>query len=160
MKKAFTMIELIFVIILISIISSVGIGFIPNYDLQNDTNFILMNIKEKQKNALNNDINSLGAEFWEQPIEDSDEYNLTCVKFTKDSLEKLDIKNSYTIKSSISSVPTLCFDFLGRPYEYNDTLNSKVQLLLVNIDINVTKNNNSKNISVYPMSGYAKINEK
>lgn len=156
MKNAFTMIELIFVIILISIISSIGVGFIPNYDVQNDTNFIFMKIKEKQKNALGYDVNNFTNTPWKIPS-NSLEYNLTCIKLDKDILNTIEENSNeqkkYKIKTDILSTlgtnKTLCFDFLGRPYNYDEE-----QLLLDIVNINIS----DKNISVYPMSGYAKIN--
>lgn len=146
-KKAFTTIELIFVIVIIAIISSVGVGFIPNYDLLNDTNYILMQIKQKQNRALSYDTT------WQNAVD----YNLTCVEFTTPSLEALDAKKTYKIRSEINPNKILCFDFLGRPYEYNDSSPREVQLLLTNFEINVSKSSKTKTISVYPMSGYAKI---
>jgi prepilin-type N-terminal cleavage/methylation domain-containing protein len=156
-RRGFTMLELIFVIILIAILSSIGIAFIPNYDVINDTNFVLMKIKEKQKNAISYDTNDFNKEPWKQLTFDSLDYNLTCIKLDKDDLNTIENNSNeqkkYELKSTISSdldtSKTLCFDFLGRPYDYD-----KDQLLLTIVDINVS----TKNISVFPMSGYAKIN--
>lgn len=154
-RRGFTMLELIFVIILISILSSIGIGFIPNHDVMNDTNFISMQVKEKQKNALNYDTNAFTTRPW-YLVQNSLEYNLTCIELDKDVINTIEAskneQKTYQIKTDIISSlasKTLCFDFLGRPYEHDTE-----QLLLQNVDINVS----DKHISVFPMSGYVKIN--
>lgn len=156
LRGAFTTIELIFMIVIVAILTSIGTALIPNYDLQNDTNFILMQIREKQKNALHYDTNNLTNNPWEQRVDNSKEYNLTCINLSEISLNNLEINatnpSKYKIKSVINPQKTLCFDFLGRPYE-----NGEARLLLQALDINVTKNGKTKTISVFPMSGYAKI---
>lgn len=156
MKKAFTMLELIFVIILVSILTSIGIGFIPNYDVQNDTNFVFMKIKEKQKNAINYDTNNFANTPWNNIIFNSKEYNLTCIQLNQVSLNTIErasneqkkhiIKTDINVTNLIGN--TLCFDFLGRPYDYNAN-----QLLQNRVDINMS----FMSISVYPISGYVKI---
>lgn len=153
--QAFTTLELIFVIILISVLASVGIGFIPNHDVQNDTNFVFMKIKEKQKNAINYDTNTFSNTPWKKLTLNSKEYNLTCIKLDKITLNSIEESSNeqkkYTINTNLTTNlmnNTLCFDFLGRPYDYD-----MEQLLLDKVVINMSY----KNISVYPMSGYAKI---
>ncbi|MBE0492001.1 MAG: prepilin-type N-terminal cleavage/methylation domain-containing protein [Sulfurospirillum sp.] len=151
LTAAFTTIELVFVIIIIAIMASVGVGFVPNYDVENDTNFVLMHIKEQQKNALSYDFT------WE----DSLYFNHTCIEFSKNFLETLDRKKTYKLNANITTTllsKKLCFDFLGRPFEFNATNPLTVNLLTQTIDVNISKNAKSRTISVYPMSGFAKIN--
>lgn len=161
MTKAFSMIELIFVIILISVLAGIGSAFIPSYTLINDTNFVLQKLQEKQKNAINYDTNNFdGSSAWKNHIVDSFDYNQTCLKLEKDSLNTIENSSNsqkkYEIKSIIGvpfSSKILCFDFLGRPYVYG-----ALQLLPDSVDINISKNSAEYNtISVYPISGYAKI---
>jgi prepilin-type N-terminal cleavage/methylation domain-containing protein len=160
-KSAFTMIELIFVIIIIGIIASVGTAFIPNTTAINDANFLIQKIKEVQKNALSYDTQDFNTTRspWADLTFNSTEYNLTCTSLNPAVLNTIDQNSSraYTIQSNvvvIGGTNTLCFDFLGRPYLYNDGLD---QLLLFRLDINVSQSDNSKLLSVYPISGYVKI---
>jgi prepilin-type N-terminal cleavage/methylation domain-containing protein len=160
-KSAFTMIELIFVIIIIAVIASVGMAFIPNTTAINDANFLIQKIKETQKNALSydtQDFNTTRSPWADLPF-NSTEYNLTCTSLNPAVLNTLEQNSSrpYTIESNvvvIGATNTLCFDFLGRPYSYQDGSN---RLLFVRLDINVSQSDNSQLLSVYPISGYVKI---
>jgi len=147
MKNAFSMIELIFIIVLMGILAKVGSGFLPDNKLLNDTNFISMKIKEKQNSALGYDNFHFGsATFWD---ESSADFNRTCLKFDKTYLETLDV--SYALVSSVTpSILTLCFDGLGRPYVSQGLLHQS-------IDVNVSYKNKINTISVSPMSGYVII---
>jgi len=147
MKNAFSMVELIFIIVLMGILAKVASSYMPDNRLLNDTNYVSIKIKEKQKNAIGYENFRFGnGKFWD---ENSSDFNLTCIKFDKTSLESLD--KSYALISNIkSSNTTCCFDSLGRPY-------ISEQLLLKNIDINVTYNNKTNTILVLPMSGYVII---
>jgi prepilin-type N-terminal cleavage/methylation domain-containing protein len=145
----FTMVELIFVIVLVGILASIGVNYMPDNRLLNDTNFLTMKIKETQKNAIGYDANGFSKPW-------SKESNLTCISLDTAVLENEDLKAQKPHKfSSILSVDgnnTLCFDEYGRPY------NSE-RLLLNTIDMNLTyKTNQYKSISVMPISGYVIIN--
>ena len=142
---AFTMVELIFVIILIGILSYIGKNFLPDNRLLNDTNFLTMKIKEKQRNALSYDTVGFSKP-WSQVNA------LTCIDLNTTKIESKDAKSQKPHKfSSVLSVEgnsTLCFDNFGRPYQSE-------HLLLTNLDMNLTyKPNEYKTISVEPMSGY------
>ncbi len=145
---AFSMVELIFVILLIGILAYIGGNFLPDNRLLNDTNFLLMKIKETQRNALSYD--SVGFSTpW------SVESNLTCIEL---DIDKLELRDSHAQKphrfSSVLSVDgnsTLCFDNFGRPYQSE-------HLLLKPLDINLTyKPKEYRSISVVPISGYVII---
>jgi hypothetical protein len=90
----------------------------------------------------------------------STEYNLTCTSLNPAVLNTLEQNSSraYTIESNVTVINaatnTLCFDFLGRPYSYQDGSN---RLLFIRLDINVSQSDNSQLLSVYPISGYVKI---
>ncbi|MFK5882467.1 MAG: prepilin-type N-terminal cleavage/methylation domain-containing protein [Sulfurospirillum sp.] len=147
-RNGFSMVELIFVILLIGILAYIGGNFLPDNRLLNDTNFLTMKIKQTQKNALLYD-----AVGFLKPW--SVENNSTCIDL---NTTKLELKDKNTQKphrfSSILSVDgnsTICFDNFGRPYQSE-------HLLLKNLDMNLTyKQNEYKSISVVPISGYAII---
>ncbi len=147
-SNAFSMVELIFVIMLMGILAYIGGNFLPDNRLLNDTNFLTMKIKEAQKNAISYDTVGFSKPW-------SIENNLTCVNLNTTALENRDKKSQKPHKfSSILSVDgnsTLCFDNYGRPYQSE-------RLLLDNLDMNLTyKPNKYKTISVEPMSGYVII---
>ena len=129
MIKAFSMVELIFVIVLLGVLASVGGNLLPDNRLLQYTNEVTMKIKETQKNAIGNDVNG-----FEKPW--SQESNTTCITLD-DSLH-------------VEVSTRICFDAYGRPYQSE-------QLLLQNKDINVTYNGQVNTISVLPMSGYVTL---
>ncbi len=147
-RTAFSMVELIFVILLVGILAYIGGNFLPDNRLLNDTSFLTMKIKETQKNALGFD-----ATGFSKPWSKTD--TLVCIELNTTKLEKND---SHTQKphrfNSVLNVDgnsTLCFDNLGRPYQSE-------RLLLKSLDMNLTyKSNSYKSISVAPISGYVII---
>ncbi len=145
--NAFTMVELIFVIILVGILAGIGSNFMPDNRLLNDTNFLTLKIKEKQRNAIGYDINGF-AKPW------SKENNLTCIDFNTTILEEEDSHtqkpHKFNSAISVDANRTLCFDEYGRPYQSE-------RLLLKILDINVTYNQKVKQLSVMPISGYVII---
>jgi len=147
--KAFSMVELIFVIVLMGILASVGGNLLPDNRLLNDTNYITMKIKEKQKNAIGRSNYNFGDELW------SSSSSFTCIDLDKIGFESEDLKDQKPHKLSstlnVDGNVTLCFDEYGRPYQSE-------QLLLQKKDINVTYNGQMNTISVFPMSGYVTLN--
>ena len=131
MMKAFSMVELIFVIVLLGILASIGGNLLPDNRLLQYTNEVTMKIKETQKNAIGNDANGFGTPW---SVDD----NSTCIT----------LDNSLHVEGTIR----VCFDEYGRPYESE-------QLLDNSIDINVTYNGKTKKISVLPLSGYVTLND-
>ena len=149
--KSFTLIELIFVIIIVGILSVLGIESIPDNTLNNNTHFVYNKILEKKANAIG----------FNADMSKSDENRTVCITFTKDWIKndenyskvKFNLSNRISISADIN---TICFDSLGRPYDgavkndFSNMLHTKKQITL-------TYNNNSKNIIIYPMTGYVEI---
>ena len=149
MKKAFSMIELIFIILLIGILAKIGSGFIPDNKLLNDTHYIVMKIKEAQKNAIGyDDFNFSNPKYWD--INRSD-YNRTCITCNKDFFEKLEGKILYIDNNVSPANAKICFDSYGRPYDENGTLMRQKSV------IKVSYKQQYKTISVFPITGYATI---
>jgi len=155
MKKAFSMVELVFIIIVMGILAKIGSSFIPDNRLLNDTHYISMKIKEQHQNALGYDTTNFNTNT-KMPLAGSFDFNHTCVESSKLFLENLDWQRSYTLASTINNTVTFCFDSLGRPYDENAT---SEKLLFQKVDINVSYNNKINTISVLPMSGYVIINQ-
>ena len=149
--KSFTLIELIFVIIIVGILSVLGIESIPDNTLINNTHFLYNKILEKKANAIG----------FNADMSKSDENRTVCITFTKDWIKndenyskvKFNLSNRISISADIN---TICFDSLGRPYDgaikndFSNMLHTKKQITL-------TYQNNSKNIIIYPMTGYVEI---
>lgn len=141
-RNAFSMVELIFVILLMGILASVGGNLLPDNRLLNGTNTVTMKIKEKQKDAIGNDVTGFDTP-WNK------EDNATCITLD-DKL--IDLKYLGVVPEGFEN--PLCFDQYGRPY-----LLDEKQLLDHIVDINVTYNEQYTTISVLPMSGYVIINK-
>ena len=151
--KAFTLIELIFVILVIGIMAKVGFSsFRPKY-LINDVNFIHMKIKEAQ---------FLGIGFEHLNFDGTiiNGYTDTgCIEIKKSSLEE-DATNSKEIsyKLHVNIIPndtTICFDSKGRPHK--DNFNGI--LLTEQIVLNFKYSNEERNITIEPITGYAIISD-
>ncbi|MDD3344242.1 MAG: type II secretion system protein [Sulfurospirillaceae bacterium] len=148
MQRAFSLVELIFVIVVMGILARIASNYMPDNRLTNDTHYIAMQIKHIQKNAIGYEAYRFGqSQYWD--INNSDN-NATCVVLSTSILEGLD-KKGYSLSSTITAnQPKFCFDSIGRPYTNNQLLSTKV-------DINVTYNNKNNTISVLPYSGYVII---
>lgn len=157
MKKAFTLLELIFVIVLIGVLS--GIGFYMNRPdaTRADTQYTLLKLKEARYRAIGyQSSTALGVDGG-------------CVTLSKDALSN-NAQPAHTIKSImlLTSVIThqnpvshsltgneICFDTLGRPHDGN----SVALDTLLHSDLNITFASGSKrsSIRIFPQSGYAAI---
>ena len=151
-KRAFSMVELIFIIVLMGILAKIASSYMPDNRLLSDTNYISMKIKEQQRNAIGYDNSQFGSnQYWTIPILYSHNFNLTCIETSRAYFESLDHEKSYKFTLTFDNNTTFCFDSLGRPY------GAAGQLFRGDMDINVTYNNKKSRISVLPISGYVII---
>ncbi len=170
-KNAFTMIELIIVIIIIAILAKSAISIFPDRRLDNSVNYLVMQIKNRQENALNFNHYKFGDILWKKR-DSSKEYDLTCIDLNITGQRALYGKATLDIQEEQKNIPkhffidrdikidvvglddqnqTLCFDSSGRAY----TLEQK---LLTNIiDIKMGLKGKTKDILLYPLSGYVII---
>ncbi|MDD4506049.1 MAG: hypothetical protein PHE60_06745 [Sulfurospirillaceae bacterium] len=152
-KRAFSMVELIFIIVLMGILAKIASSYMPDNRLLSDKHYISMKIKEQQKNAIGYDTFQFGSsQYWSVPTRYSQDFNLTCIESTKEYFESLDREKSYKFTLTFDNNMTICFDSLGRPYG-----GVPAQLFVSDTDINVTYNSINSRISVLPMSGYVII---
>jgi len=140
-RHAFSLIELIFVIVLIGIMS--GIGFYmsqPDYARQ-DAQYTLLKLKEARYRALGYDALD----------------NAGCVTLTQAALSDNETPR-HEIKSTITLTPnitTVCFDGMGRPHSGNSvTLNT---LLPNELNINFRNSDKNATIRLFSGTGYAII---
>lgn len=148
--KAFTLTELIFVIIIIAILNMTGLYYMKPHYLMNDTNFVMMKIKNTKYQAVGYSKNLQGL--------GNINYSIGCI-----SMSKLDdtTGTNYKFHSKLSSVSpstvnTLCFDQYGRIHNGSlDGNQSRLSSLLDrNVTITITHSGDSSRIIIYPFSGY------
>ncbi|MEO1923357.1 MAG: type II secretion system protein [Nautiliaceae bacterium] len=146
--RGFTLIELVFVLIIIGILSAVGAGYIYNSE-----NVVLSDAKLLKQKLLEKRSNALG---FIADMSNADEKNSVCLKINKNDLSKDTDKVKYIFKSDNINSPysELCFDSFGRVY-YDDVNISN--LIHNEFNISLTYKENTKIITVYPISGYVKV---
>ena len=147
MKRAFTLIELIFVMIIFGVLATIGIYSFKPKNLQNDVNYVYMKIQEARYQGINYDKAGL-----------TQANTIGCIDLTQNALEDMAKKDRYTIKSDIQSfVTTLCFDSFGRPH-IDDNLTTPSSLVTQKRQLlTLQGRNRSAKISVLPQSGYVII---
>ncbi len=144
--KSFTLIELIFVIVIMGILSFIAISYIPDNTLSDDTKALENLIKLKETYALG----------YEANMSDENDKKRVCITFDKNYInsEENNSKIRYYIKSNISSnIQTVCFDKFGRPFK--DSVDVMDQNLLhKNVTITLKYKNQEKNITIDQITGY------
>jgi prepilin-type N-terminal cleavage/methylation domain-containing protein len=136
-KAAFTIVELIFVIVILGILATTAKMNMPDNKLFNDINFITSKIKAKQIYALSYDNYDYENEIFED--------NKTCIYINKDALNR---DEKYQISSKTTITPNnlnICFDNLGRPYLNN--------LVNMPIELNISYKAKTKKFKIMPFSG-------
>ncbi len=146
------MIELIFVIVIIGILAGAIKMAMPDTKGYSDTDFILQKIDKTRMQALLTDHTVLGDESWR-----SHEYNDTCITLSKIYLNNMgknrNSPNHYHLSPRTtlsSSADKVCFDYLGRPYKNDYTLNN---FLKMPIELNITYKEKTKQVLIMPYSG-------
>ena len=153
----FTLIEIIFVMVLMGVLASIGYSFIPNHHLLNDSRYILLQIKNQQKNAIGYNTANFSLA-WNKPDANLSDYNRTCVEFDKVWLEARDKDSAHPYRFDTKTTITadkdhICFDNLGRAYLNNQLLNKVTKIILT------YPSKPKKEILIYPYSGYAIMNK-
>ena len=150
--KSFTIIELIFVIIIVGLLSIGAVNAMPDNTLINNTNYLYNKILEKKANS---------ADFMAD-MSKEDENRSVCITFDRQWILN-DEKNSkvrfnLSKRISISSdANTICFDYIGRPYNGSVDLDNFSNLLHKDINVTITYNNKQKVITIYHMTGDVEI---
>lgn len=151
MKKAYTLVELIFVIVIIGVLAGVaGSSFKSDY-LAADMDYIAAKIKEAQYKGIGYEHRNFDGTFQSGMK--------GCIELTETALEDkasegdVAYKLHVSIDTSLSS-DMLCFDAKGRPHETDFSLGT---LLNVKKEINLSYNGRTKQIIILPLSGFAII---
>ncbi len=138
MRRAFTLVELIFVIVVIATLVGVGVYSFKPKHLRNDTDFVVMEILKSKYQALGYD-KRYGAQASQ----------IGCIDLGK--IPQLAKKEHYAFKSSLSQAKKVCFDSFGRPYVEGDAIDERTEVL------QLSYNGKKATLSLLPMSGYVII---
>ncbi len=153
MKKAFSLLELIFVIVIIGIMAGLGSGSIKTNHLLNDSHYIIGKIREAQYEGIGFEHQNFDGSF----IANTKGCVTLTPAFLDGNASKAQVKYSLhvSIDHSALNTDTLCFDTKGRPHDGNfaqNTLFTEQKVLIL------TYNTKSVSISIEPITGYAIIN--
>ncbi|OQX74782.1 MAG: hypothetical protein B6D59_01145 [Campylobacteraceae bacterium 4484_4] len=155
-KNAFTLIELIIVIILLGVLAAAAKMAMPDNALLSDTEFIKQQIRQKQMQSLLMDHYDFSDPVWR-----NSSYDDTCVELTKSALQTMQTNEArkYRLhdKTTLSvdpAVSKICFDTLGRPYKNDYRLNN---FLKKPIELDIHYKNQSKKLMIMPYSGSVMI---
>ncbi|MEA1920566.1 MAG: hypothetical protein U9N52_12045 [Campylobacterota bacterium] len=147
MRKAFTLLELIFIIVIIGVIAGVGSSMFKTNYLLHDTNFIVLKIRQAQYQGIGYEHNSFGVE------ETNPDYDKGCIKLDE-NLSDANYKLHVRIDHSALTTDTLCFDAKGRPHDGDFTKDS---LLAERKVLKLEDATQNVSISIEPQTGYAII---
>ena len=148
MRKAYTLIELIFVIVIIGILAGVASSsYKPNY-LKSDIQFVSMQIKQAQYKGI-------GYEHFGMNLAIPD-YTNGCIDVEKSAFEEraTDGNVAYKLHLDAFDEGTICFDTKGRPYN-NDF--SPANLMTADRIIDLTFDGVTQSITIYATSGYVRL---
>ncbi len=162
-NKAFTIYELIIVIVTLGILAAVTIPRLTTNSLNKQVSDIVDKIRYTQHLAMVDDKFDPNNPNWQDNgwCIKIDESNLTIwsndVGAATDPLDPNKKFSNLTYKVTLSPHKTICFDDLGKPYESNSN-DIKYEHLLTN-DVNITASldGESKNIIIYPETGFIEI---
>jgi len=145
--KSFTLIELIFVLILIGILSTVAITSIPNNTLSDNTKALKNLINEKKSFALT----------YEANMSDSNDKKKVCITLTKTALNSEEnsskIKYFFKVDDITSNYNTICFDKFSRVF--HDGIDPRdVNLLHQNVTITLKYRGKNSTIIVHKITGF------
>ena len=135
MKKAYTLVELLFVIIIIGVLSAVGFySFDPHY-LQNDLHMVSMKIERTRYEAIHYD-----------KVLGESSSSIGCIDLATLKDQQSTIDQNYRFYSDISpNTGSICFDIFGRVSD--ESVN----------DINISYQNKTVRLHILKNSGYIDI---
>ena len=147
MRKAYTLIELIFVIVVIGILAGVASSTYKENYLKNDINFIALKIKKAQYKGIGYEHKVFGTD--NAPVD----YINGCIRLEKTALEdkSTDGDVQYSLHVDGFDEGILCFDAKGRPHDDDF---SPSTLLSDKKVIDLSYNGDTKSITISAISGF------
>ncbi|MCJ7766429.1 MAG: prepilin-type N-terminal cleavage/methylation domain-containing protein [Thiovulaceae bacterium] len=150
MRRAFTLIELIFVVAVIGILAGVaGSMFKTNY-LRNDTDLIVLKIRQSQYKGIGYEHNGFGLQ---SSVPD---YENGCIDLNSSAFQASASSGvaAYSLHVDAFDGGILCFDAKGRPHENNFASGT---LLTEKISIDLSYRGETKTIVILPKNGFVII---
>jgi len=147
MKKAYSLVELIFVIVIIGVLAGVASSSFKTDYLTLDAEFILIKIKQAQYKGIGYDHRTFGS-----TVAPTDFVN-GCIRLEKSALEDKAIngKVAYKLHVDTFDAGVICFDAKGRAHD-NDfslaTLRNTTKIL------SLTLNGVTQELKILPETGY------
>jgi len=170
MKKAFTMIELIFVIVVIGILASAIIPRTKTNQLRESASKLLSHIRYTQHlNLVNDKFSNTDANWyknrWQIVFKNSTYSILSETTYAKDAQTNKDLKDikvnaTISLSDGCQGKDAISFDYLGRPL-INDTASHSYiysNLLTSICTITLTADGASVSLEIKPETGFTKIN--
>jgi len=150
MRNAYTLVELIFVIVIIGILTGVASSSFKTDYLSADADFIAAKIRQAQYKGIGYEHKVFGTDT--APVD----YNNGCIRLEKSALEDkaVDSKVAYKLHVDSFDEGTICFDAKGRVHDDDFTLGSLRSDTKV---ITLSYNGETKTISLLALSGFAII---
>ncbi|MEN4046105.1 prepilin-type N-terminal cleavage/methylation domain-containing protein [Sulfurimonas sp. NWX367] len=146
--KAYTLIELIFVIIIIGVLAGTGFYYFKPHYLQNDRDFLELQLNTTRYEGLNYDKRNPSG---------SMDYTIGCIAQENFFTDRTTIDTHYKVHAVFTVTPNeniLCFDTLGRVHNGTDgNKTTQNSLLASDIVITLSYNNEEKNITIDHFSG-------
>jgi prepilin-type N-terminal cleavage/methylation domain-containing protein len=143
--RAFTLLEMVFVLVIIGILSFIGVEYIPNNRPISDSEVLKKLILTKKTNAI-------GYKTYKENNYTCIELNMTKINEEENlSKVKYRFKSTLTIKGLNGNI--ICFDDLGRPYDGAVEINLS-NMIKNFVIISLSYKNKEKNFTMYPISGY------
>jgi len=173
MKKAFSMLELVFIIVIIGILASVIIPRTETNPLRESAIKLLSHIRYTQHLAMVNDkFASTGDANWYkkrwQIVFSNSSYSIVSGTTyaidaqTRKDLRDIDLKATITLSDGCQDKDAISFDYVGRPLINNTASHTSIysNLLTSICTITLASSTDETKISleINPETGFAKIN--
>ncbi len=147
MRKAYTLLELIFIIVIIGILAGVASTTYKADYLKSDIKYIALKIKKAQYRGIGYEHKVFGTD--NAPVD----YINGCIRLEKTALQDkaTEGKAQYKLHVDAFDAGTICFDAKGRPHD-NDF--SPATLRSVKKVIDLSYNGNTQSITISAISGF------
>ena len=170
MKKAFSMLELVFIIVIIGILASVIIPRTETNPLRESAIKLLSHIRYTQHLSMVNDkVKSTDANWYKkrwQIVFSNSSYSIVSGTTyaidaqTRKDLRDIDLKATITLSDGCQNKDAISFDYVGRPFINNTASHTSIYSnLLTSICTITLSSTDETNISleIKPETGFAKF---
>jgi len=139
--RGFSLIELIFVLVIIGVLSIIAISYVPkNLKLVSDTQMLRWLILQKRADALG------------FKVLDDSEKDLVCLDFNDVNLSDYKFDSKIYVFYNDKEINKICYDDKGRLH-IDDIKNDLSTLAKGVVEINLSRNDKNKTLKIYPFSG-------